>query len=389
MRYCLFFLVLLFALAGTRPTFAEMTLHVTSGNDGVFILDGDNVDGVVAMDLMITYDATFLSNPRAELQGGTLTDVFVYSPGVLTVKTFRDDPDMMFQLQLSFEKSSDAPGGITNVTATVRDTAGRSIQVPVNIIQFIPAQSESPESRSDSDASAASFTEAGVRNETSMDNKINKVISDGAQDIGPETDANSSMIEPAANLEDSAIAVRTAPPIKGEKSVLQRFEEFSGAKGLKELAALFERPGPEEITQEPAIALSDGKTPVGIKLTLQPGERHAPDIALLDAKFVSLQKSGEKSWGITMVPNKGAWKVILIVSTGRETIEFPLVVAPPLKMQNCIDEKNFTAALDKYISDQAAGHIREGQPFRLFFHEYIFTANYLAKEKTEVFLCHR
>jgi hypothetical protein len=365
MRTGVCLIVLLIVLLSAAPSFSAMTLHVTTSDDGVYILDGNNVTGVEAVDITINYDATSLANPRVLIQGGTLTDVSAPAPGMLTVKVFRPDTDMMFQLQLTFEKRGDSPGGITNVATTVMDTAGRSYDVPANIYHLTPP----PAAQSDSKA-AADFSSGGI-----------------------------DKIHPKRG---------TAHLTKREKSILQRFEEFRGTKGLKEFAALFERLDlkgtaqemmcnesqcqilfdrldPEKIAQEPAIALSDGKTPVTIKLELEEAEEgHPPDFAMLDAELVSLQKTGEKRWVITAMPIKGTWEANLIVRRGMKTLEFPLVVAPPVKIQDDISERNFLFALDTYLTDQAAEHTAEGRPFRKFVHEYIFTANYLVKRVTKI-----
>ncbi len=300
-----------------------MQMLITPNGDGAFFLEGDNVIGVEAVDVMIDYDTNSLANPRATANGGTLTNVYADTPGTLLVSVFRENPDAAFELDLRFEKKGDLPGVINHVTATVRDTTGKSFPVP-------------------------------------------------AMTYSPPSPAN----EPGS---DSATRVPAATKMisfdEREKSVLQRFKEFTGEKGLKAFAALFERNDGERIVQEPAIALSDGKTPVVIKLDLRSVPDHSPDIALLDAKLVSMQKAGEKSWVIRVLPSEGAWEARLVLGTGKEIIDFPLVVAPLVEITNGIDEKNFLAALNNYLFDQAAMHNGQSEPCR---DEYIFTANYLA-----------
>jgi len=361
MRNVFCIIVLLPALLfSATPSFGAMRLHVTAEDNGKFILDGDNVKGVEAVDITINYDSTFLANTRVEVQGGLLTDVSAHSPGALTVKIFRPDPDMMFQLQLTFDKRGDSPGGLKEVAATVTDTSGKSYQAPTDIFHLTPSQ--------------------------------------------PEGQATSSDGEGAAGSSAHGTAFLT----KREKSVLDRFEEFRGTKGIKEFSALFERRDREgvaqdatcigsqcqilferldvgEIAQEPAIALADGETPVMIRLALRPEEDDPPVFALTGAKLVSLQKSGEKSWVIRAVPDKGKAEADFIVRLGGKTLEFPLVVAPPVYVQDGVTEGGFLVALDRYLYGQAAECRMKGRPFRQFLHEYIFTANYLAKRSSTVF----
>jgi len=166
-------------------------------------------------------------------------------------------------------------------------------------------------------------------------------------------------------------------------SGLERFREFKEKKGLGEFTALFERRGAAGMVQEPAVALSDGKTPVRIRLELEPEEGTPPHIALTHAKLVSFRKAGDKGWIVTAVPDKAAWQACLTVREKGGTIEFPLVIAPSVDIPKGITEKNFTAALDTYVSARTACRQEEGERCRRYFHEYVFTANYLAKRDME------
>lgn len=374
MRYCVCLIGLLLVLLAPASSFAELKMLVTPNGDGAFFLVGDNFNGVTAVDIRIDYDTASLANPQVGVQGGTLTYEYAGTPGTLLVSVFRENPDAMLYLDLKFEKRGASPGVIKQVKATTTDAEGKSSAVPdATIIPFSPSPESTPAAESGSEAGAV--VSAGDSIETRQEGGIYQNRPDGTPDTGAEIDTASSARRAA---QSGVPGGRPASPLRCEKSVLRRFEEFRGTKGLKEFTALFERHDQEEIAQEPAIALSDGKTPVRIKLKFPPGMRHAPDIALSDAKLVSMRKTGEKSWIITAVPNKGTGKVKLIVSTGRETIEFPLIVAPPIKIQNGINEKNFLVALNKYVADQAAGQKKENDPFRQYFCEYVFTANYLA-----------
>jgi hypothetical protein len=373
-------------LLGPVPSFADVKMLVTPNGDGAFFLVGDNFNGVTAVDVMIDYDTTSLANPQVAVQGGTLTNVYAGTPGTLLVSVSRENPDAAFYLDLKFEKRGDSPGGIKHVTATTTDTEWKSSPVPdATIIPFSPSPETTPVTGSGSEAGAV--LSAGEALETRQDGGVYQGRPDGGPDTGAGSDAASFARGAAVKPEKSAAAQETnvpegrpVPPLRSEKSVLRRFEEFRGTKGLKELTALFKRPDPEAIAQEPAIALSDGKTAVRIKLNLQSSERHAPDISLSDAKLVSLRKTGAESWVITAVPRRGAWKVSVFLRNDKKMLEFPLVVAPPIKIQNNINEKNFLVALNMYVAGQSAGQRGRNGPFRESFHEYVFTANYLANQ---------
>jgi hypothetical protein len=328
MRNCIRFIGLLLALLGPVRAFAEITMFVSPDGDGRFIVEGDNAQGVEAIEIMIGYDTASLENPRVETQGGIATDVYTGTPGMLNVTVTREDPETTFELYLKFDKKGDSPGVIDYVSATARGKDGRNYAASSDLRALAPE----PEK--------------------------------GTDQSGDDYSAGT----PSA---------KTINTDEREKSVLQRFTEFKGDKGLKSFAALFRRGYGERIVQEPAIALSDGKTPVVIKLELQAEGNHSPDVALSGAKLVSVQKVGGKNWIITVLPAEGAWEARLVIGTGKEIIDFPLVVAPPVKMQDSVTEKNFLAALNQYLSDQAVRQTGESGTFRKSFHEYIFTANYL------------
>ncbi len=146
-------------------------------------------------------------------------------------------------------------------------------------------------------------------------------------------------------------------------------------KNLQSFAVLFERSDWAWAKQYPSIALTDGKTPVTIKLEMEQEENGSPDIAVWDATLVSLHKEGAKSWVVTIVPSEGACEAKLIFKVNGEITEFPLVVAPPVELACNINEQNFLAALNDYLSVQDAPY-EKGNILALS--EYIFTANYLA-----------
>jgi hypothetical protein len=370
-------------LCSPLPSSAEMTMTVTTPGDGVFYLVGANVDDVEAVDLTVDYDTTFLANPQVGLQGGTFTGISADTPGKLSVSVFREYPEAVFELDLNFERRGDFPGVINYVTATMKDTEGRHYPVHVTIISPPPPPVKHPEYEAGANGAVKAPSPAGAVSETRRDSGLPRGISGETPDSS--TDTASAARQPAAKPEQAATTDQTPSegaysPWTVEKSVLQRFREFRGEKRHKEFVALFHGGDGKRIVQEPAIALSDGKSPVRIRLRLEHEWNYAPNFALSDAKFVSLKKDGEKSWVMTVVPSEGAWKVSLILKMGREMFEFPLVVAPPVKILSEINEKSFHLALTRYISAQAAESDGESGPFRQYLHEYIFTANYLAKQ---------
>src|SRR6266540_356151 len=130
--FCL--MVLLLALMIPAPSFAEMTLLLTPIADDTYVLGGNNLKSVEAVEMTINYDTTFFANVQAGVQGGTLTQKPENFPGGITVNVLRADPDTAFELYFTFEKRGDSPGTINFATATVRDMEGKIYPVRVSII---------------------------------------------------------------------------------------------------------------------------------------------------------------------------------------------------------------------------------------------------------------
>jgi hypothetical protein len=159
-----------------------------------------------------------------------------------------------------------------------------------------------------------------------------------------------------------------------EKNVLQQFKQFKGKKGLRSFTDLFGRGAGDRFVQEPAIAISDGKTPVTVKIQVPLEGSRTAGIALADAALISKEENG-KGVVISVLPSEGTWTARLVIAAGQEVLGCTLVVAPPVNITDGIDENNFLDALQAYISSQSPVF---QQADKIYISEYIFTANYLA-----------
>jgi hypothetical protein len=350
------FIGLLLTVFCSSPSFADVTMRFAPNGYGSFLVVGENVSGVAALDITVDYDPLLLANPRVEVEGGTVTDIDAGTAGKLFVSIIRENPDAALYLILRFENPGKTRGrGVNSVTATSRDA---------------------PEKTSSSDAAVTTATTSSDTRTENVSGKdgATSAFGNGANviDVGKQDHQNLSDRSPETALNTN---VRKGSPSDREKSVLKRFIEFKGQKSLQSFAALFERSDRESAVQYPSIALSDGKTPVTIKLKLQQEESKYPDIAVSDASLVSFHKDGANSWVVTVLPGEGTWDARLVFGTGGEVIDFPLVIAPRVELACNVHEQNFLADLDAYLSGQAASH-EKGNIIPLS--EYIFTANYLA-----------
>ena len=320
---------LLLAIMYPMPSSAEILLNAFPEDDRAIIIVGTYLTDAKSAEITVVYDSTILANPRVSLQGGTVTDIFDSSPGQVTFKANRgDNRASSFEARIMFEKKKDSLAGEISVT-------GKPME---------PDGTYSPPSQ--------------------------VFLNLGGTALRPEKSAAPEEAATSGNRQDILI--------NAGKSVLQRFKEFRGERGLKAFVALFDRSPRDMLVQEPPVVLSDGKTLARITLLMKTEGEKTPDIALADAKLVHLEKDSEKGWVITALPKEGTWNACLIIKMDEKTIEFPLIVAPPVKILENITEQNFVVELDKFICDQAGGGRRENDPLRHMPYEYVFTANYLA-----------
>jgi hypothetical protein len=174
-----------------------------------------------------------------------------------------------------------------------------------------------------------------------------------------------------------ALAAADIEPSSG--SVLRSFREFRGKKGLKEFALLFERQD-GSVRQEPPVALTDGKSAVRLTVEFKEQGSSAPNFAFVGGTLVSLRKSGDHNWEVTVVPSAGTWEGTLMLSAaGKGITEFPLTVAPPLAGEEIrtVSEKTFLELLKKYRKS-STNRGNEKAPLPEYLTDYIFTANCLA-----------
>jgi hypothetical protein len=167
------------------------------------------------------------------------------------------------------------------------------------------------------------------------------------------------------------------------KSVLDRFKQYRGERTAKAFLSLFEQDEANGFTQDPPVALSDGKSVVKIRFVVPASGNTAPDFALRGAHLISVKKDEERSntWVIEARPEKGEYAASLIVSQGSISLEYPLTLAPKIEPgQNkagTITDEDFNL----YLSGKRRDVSGDGK--RDYLDDYIFTANYIAARKSK------
>lgn len=145
--------------------------------------------------------------------------------------------------------------------------------------------------------------------------------SDAGEPPRPDTALKAAPEKPAAAALEK---------IKGLDAVVDRFRDYKGARTAKALAGLFSQSEQREllVLQKPAIAISDGKTPITVRIQLP--VTVTPSFSLRGANLKAIRNLTGRSWELDAVPQKGKTDVRITVMTQGESAEIPLSVVPQL-----------------------------------------------------------
>jgi hypothetical protein len=183
------------------------------------------------------------------------------------------------------------------------------------------------------------------------------------------------MPEAPAASEPAVAAAGPAVVQAAYTGIMERFRTYQGARTPAAMTALFQ-PIANTIRQEPAIAISDGKTKIRLFVDLPSRNATAPNFALTGAKMVSLKRGdGPGKWVVEAAFNKNAIKVSFTILQGNSVLEFPVTVVPPTA---AVSGKEADFAL--FLKDSGV----KGAKFDLnadgrhdYLDDYIYTAHYL------------
>jgi len=188
-------------------------------------------------------------------------------------------------------------------------------------------------------------------------------------------------IAAVAALHLLATPLQAADGIGGE-SVLERFRHYAGQRNPGQLTALFSRPMDEPVRQSPAIAMSDGKTAVIIAARITPVAEAATNFSLEGATITSVKKIKADEWRITALPEKGTVTMALHVLRGERLTIHPLVAAPALPPGTDLTPRGFEEFLENGSGKGEKQRDLNGDGRRDYLDDYIYTANYLARQGT-------
>jgi hypothetical protein len=198
----------------------------------------------------------------------------------------------------------------------------------------------------------------------------------------------------AAKVAEPAVAKPVEPPAekkagtepqKPEKvtttsynGIIDSFREYIGEKSPATLIAIFNKIITPTIRQEPAVVLSDGKTPLKIVVEIPVTSAKSPNFALNGAKLVSLARDASSAWIIETLPQAGVVRASLTILTDSDIIEYPLTLAPLLA-----GFKPTEAEFALFLKDSGAATPNRdlnGDGKHDYLDDFIYTANFLVRK---------
>jgi hypothetical protein len=188
---------------------------------------------------------------------------------------------------------------------------------------------------------------------------------------GAETAAAATSQKPAEKVKEAE------SKFVSHKSVLQYFAGYKGDRNPKSLIALFAERVIPPFTQEPFIALSDGKSTVKIRLLVVSSNKEVPKFIMQGATLKKLPVQGEDGfWNMEALPKKDVYEAKLTVIDGDRMLEFPLTVVPAITPVLGKDKKFSEADFAKFLAKPAKYDLN-GDKKLDYIDDFIYTANYI------------
>lgn len=385
--FCLLSAALLLSLLNfSMAKAATLSIQQTgASNSTTYVVQGSNLDGVAGIELTIGYDASSLSPQPSVTSGSAASGAMMVpnatSPGriraaIISSTSLHGSGTL---LNIVFGKRT-GTGGITSFNYKIIDSKGNSLGNPDN--STVTNETTNTTGATSNSTSTGQYNYPGTFSMPGSNDPASAARPNPSVTERPQTSAT-----PPAAPEKDADKPATSSPLPEKagtekprvyKGILEFFETYKGEQTLAVLSALFKTRITDTITQEPLIAISDGKTTAQLKIALNQSSGNSPNFALSGAKMVSLKAGGEKgSWVIELLPNKNALRAILTILSDSAMIEYPLTVAPPLPASLKLDEAGFQKFLKETGTPQAPMNDLNQDGVRNYQDVYIFVANYL------------
>lgn len=399
---------------------AAAFLNLVPNGNGVFLLQGSTLVDVAGIEVNITYDTSTLSNPRVT-QGGLISGALMAAnpnqQGVVRIAVVKATPinGSGTIATLTFDRQGDTAGKIVDMTASLVNINGTPIPATKGFSSENSVNTSIQPATQDTSATSVISTQQSTGNIASAPLVVSggQPVVLGSVNIAsestvsmqdkPRNEPASPTLEPQTNKEESVIVAREStstaqnaePSISSVeqnkkyisyKSVLQKFKEYIGEKNPKALCMLFTSFNLPGVRQEPSILLADGMVKLTVSVQIPSEGKVAPNFALRGAKLSSLRMEGENLWLIEAIPERNSLESTLTVMQSGSIIDIPLIVSPLLDQNKYrlgeFTEANFTLFLKERGTDKAPRYDINEDKIRNYIDDYIYTANYLVKQKT-------
>ncbi len=416
----IFIAVMLILALGPVPAFAVSMVSTSSASDGVFLLQGIGIEGAAGLDINITYDTTTLASPRVvegPLIAGAMTAVNPNVPGVIRIVVIRLSPvnGSGVIATLTFNRTGSSPGRIIALSAKLADVKGNLLSSLVQVnnpSEAVASTSDSSQGQYTTSGASSPATTSGTpgtpstapaaviiaapstkAEESKPGTEAEKGIQPGPPEVTGEGGIGASRPSQSADVAPASSQATAAAKIPESKvfmqtSVLDRFKEYRGKPTPEAFLALFEQDNTFWCRQDPAVALSDGKTVVRVTFITTPGNKTSSDIAVMGARLISLRKDPDNTntWIAELVPEKGEYRASLAVSQGDVKMVYPLTIAPKLTMYGsyagAMTGGDFYGYFKKRGTSASTAFDVNNDGKRDYLDDYDITANYLAGTRT-------
>lgn len=407
---CTLLAVILFLFNVSLVLGASVVITPATGNS--FTIQGNNLDGVAGIDLVVNFDNS-LSAPSVS-QGGLIAAtgaMFFANPNfsphsikiaIITTRTFSGSGQIA---TITFGKGSgkatitaknliDSTGAPIGATTTTTTDSGLNTTSGVPFSQ--PSQQASPSNTTTTSPSSSTTTAASSAASTTTPTYFGTVTmpadqqqrADSHSATSPSVPVNAGEPPAAGVAEQTQHSETSSVEAKPEetrqyvvyKGISDRFKQYTGNKTLSAMAALFDKKIAENIHQDPAIVLSDGKSRATLTIDIPARISTSPNFAVNGGALASFKqdKSVKGRWIVEILPEAAAGKVITTIIAGAEEFEFPLTVAPPVKTALTLDDSGWNRFLKETGTDKGPLHDLNNDGVRDYLDEFVFVANFLA-----------
>lgn len=381
--------LLLCTLVGAVEADAAAKITITQTVEGVYSVSVANVVKASALDFTITYDAGVLSNPviltgpfagkfgamqvpHNDATRGTLRviylvtakDVFFEGAGLLATVTFSKTGTVPPKLPgLKSELISDAGSQIA-VESVVTPLAGTTVETVsggssdnntntnTNTGNTVSQNSGSMGGLPSVPATTTGTTSGTTTGTVAYQNPVSGAVQENMSQ-GPDSKKESSQESPHQQEPSGGVAVQESvassaadtskkpvaknqmatPPanLQSLESVADRFRDYKGPRTLKGLSELFDvaRYKVAGVEQTPAIAVSDGKKMITVRVVLPSGSA-VPGFSLKGANLKGLRSLSDRLMELDALPQKGKLDVRMSIEIQKTVAEIPLIVVPPV-----------------------------------------------------------